>query len=156
IPPGLLRSGPVQGAAPAAGGLGGGALGAAPAGGGIEGAGAGGASSAKDFLAASGVTFGPNAFAMYSPVSSTLIVKNTQDQLDLVERIIEIGGTETIKQVEIQAKFVEISQTNTKELSFDWMLGQSNIPRNYNVFTGGGTNGNQRTFDASDWPFTTN
>jgi autotransporter-associated beta strand protein len=34
---------------------------------------------------------------------------------------------------------VEISQANTKELSFDWMLGQSNIPGNPNVVTGGGT-----------------
>ncbi len=151
VNPGVLRGAPVAGAAPAGGGLGG-----PPAGGGLEGAGAGGASSAKDFLAASGVTFGPNSFAMYSAQTSTLIVKNTQDQLDLVERIIEISGENVEKQVEIQAKFVEISQNNTKELSFDWMLGQSNVPGTYQVFTGGGTNGNQRTFSAQDWPFTTN
>ena len=153
VPPGLIRNAQGGGGAPAAGA---GVLGAAPAIGGGDAGGTGGQSSARDFLQASGVTFGPNAFAMYSPVSSTLIVKNTQDQLDLVERIIEIGVSDVVKQVEIQAKFVEISQTNTKELSFDWMLGQSNIPGNYNVFTGGGTSGNQRTFNAADYPFTTN
>ena len=154
VPPSLFHA-PVQ-AAPAGALGGGGGLGAAPGGAGLEGAGTGGTSGAKDFLAASGVTFPQGAFAMYSPASSTLIVKNTQDQLDLVERIIEIGGTDVVKQVEIQAKFVEISQTNTKELSFDWMLGQSNIPGNYNVFTGGGTNGNQRTSNTADFPFNQN
>jgi general secretion pathway protein D len=159
VPPSLLRAGPVV--APGAGALGGpapagGGLGA-PAGGGLEGAGAAGQSNAKDFLAASGVTFGVGAFAMYSPASSSLVVKNTQDQLDLVERIIEIQNSEgVVKQIEIQAKFVEISQTNTKELSFDWMLGQSNIPGNYNVFTSGGTSGNGVANSQSNFPFSFN
>ena len=156
IPPSLLRSTPGAGGAAAAAPAGGG-LGAPPAAGGLEGAGTGGASNAKDFLSGSGVTFGQGAFAMYSAASSTLIVKNTQDQLDLVERIIEIGGEGGgVKQIEIQAKFVEISQTNTKELSFDWMLGQSNIPRNFNVFTGGGTSGNGNAFNAQNFPFNQN
>jgi general secretion pathway protein D len=154
VPPSLLRSGAGGAAAGGGGALGGGGLGAPP--GGAPAEPTAGTSNAKDFLAAAGVTFGQGAFAMYSPVSSSLIVKNTQEQLDLVERIIEIGISEVAKQVEIQAKFVEISQTNTKELSFDWMLGQSNIPGNYNVFTGGGTSGNQRTFNAQDYPFNTN
>ena len=153
VPPSFLRQGPggagLGAAAPAPGGFG------APAD-----PGAGGlaqTSTAKDILAASGVTFGQGAFAMYSPASSTLVVKNTQDQLDLVERIIEIQGSEGIvKQVEIQAKFVEITQTNLKELSFDWMLGQSNIPRNFNVFTGGGTSGTSPQTAQADWPFTFN
>ena len=101
-----------------------------------------GNSSAKDFLAQRGVTFGANAFAMYSPASSTLIVKNTSDQLDVVERIVEIQDVNTaIKQIEIQAKFVEITQNNLKELSFDWLLGQANLPgsKNYPLFFGGGT-----------------
>ena len=155
VPPSLFHA-PVQGAAPA---LGAGApgLGAAPGAAPLEGAGTGGQTGAKDFLAASGVTFGQNAFAMYSPVSSTLVVKNTQDQLDLVERIIEIGGNDGgVKQIEIQAKFVEISQTNTKELSFDWMLGQSNIPGNYNVFTSGGTSGTGNALSQTNFPFTFN
>jgi hypothetical protein len=47
---------------------------------------------AKDFLAASGVSFGQGAFAMYSPASGTLVVKGTQDQLDLIDRIIAQSG----------------------------------------------------------------
>lgn len=111
-----------------------------------------GNSSAKDFLAQRGVTFGPNAFAMYSPASSTLVVKNTSDQLDVVERIVETQAYDTaVKQIEIQAKFVEITQNNLKELSFDWLLGQANLPgsKNYPLFFGGG-NG---TPNPSDFTF---
>jgi general secretion pathway protein D len=115
-----------------------------------------GSSNAKDFLAQRGVVFNTNAFAMYSPVSSTLVVKNTEDQLDLVERIVEIGQYETaIKQIEIQAKFVEITQNNLKELSFDWLLGPSNVPgvSTYNLFTAGGTSGTSPTLDPNDFTF---
>lgn len=156
VPPSLFASGPGPGAAAAA--AGGGGLGAPPAaGGGLEGAGTGGQSNAKDYFSAQGVVFGQGAIALYSKTTSTLIVKNTQDQLDLVERIIEIGQNEGgAKQIEIQAKFVEISQTNVKELSFDWMLGQSNIPRNFNVFTGGGTSGNGNAFNQQNFPFPAN
>ncbi len=155
VPPSLFQSAGGGAAAPAAGGAGG--LGAPPAAGGLEGAGTGGQSNAKDYFSAQGVTFGQGAVALYSKTTSTLIVKNTQDQLDLIEKIIEIGVNESgAKQIEIQAKFVEISQTNVKELSFDWMLGQSNIPRNYNVFTGGGTSGNGNPFNAQNFPFAQN
>ena len=152
IRPSVISSTPVApaGGAPA----GGGGLGAPPA---DAGAGTAGASSARDWLMASGVSFPQGSVAMYSKASSTLIVKNTQDNLDLVEKIIEINQTEGgAKQIEIQAKFVEISQTNVKELSFDWMLGQSNIPRNLNVFTGGGTTGNGNAFNAQNFPFAQN
>jgi hypothetical protein len=55
-------------------------------------AGTGGTSNARDFLASSGVTFGQGSLALYSAASNTLIVKGTQDQLDLVERIIAAAG----------------------------------------------------------------
>ena len=114
-------------------------------------------SSARDWLIANGVAFPPGSVAMYSKASSTLIVKNTQDNLELIEKIIEIGQTEGgAKQIEIQAKFVEISQTNTKELSFDWMLGQSNIPRNLKVFTGGGTAGTGNALNPQNFAFPQN
>ena len=71
-----------------------------------------------------------------------LIVRNTQDQLDLVDTIINSGpqGTGPI-QVEIESKFVEIQQNNLKELSFDVLLGQFNLPGTKNIFAGGGTSG---------------
>ncbi len=56
------------------------------------------------------------------------------------------------KQVEIEAKFVEITQNNLKELGFDWLLGQFNIGSN-RLFGGGGTSGTAPATTAADFPF---
>ncbi|HRQ89170.1 MAG TPA: LysM peptidoglycan-binding domain-containing protein [Bacteroidia bacterium] len=46
--------------------------------------------SAKEILeSAAGVTFGPGASAIYNPSTNQLIVRNTQDQMELVEAYIE-------------------------------------------------------------------
>lgn len=111
---------------------------------------------AKEFLAAAGVTFDAGAFAMYSPASSTLIVKNTEEQLDVVERLVEIFEDQgVVKQVEIQSKFVEITQNNLKELSFDWLLGQANVPgiSTQSLFLSGGTSGTSPALNPLDYPF---
>ena len=56
-------------------------------------------------------------------------------------------------QVEIQAKFVEITQQNLKELSFDWLLGQANVPGSKKVFFGGGTSGDGNQLSNTNFPF---
>jgi general secretion pathway protein D len=96
---------------------------------------------AKAFLESNGVTFPPGASATYLPSSSKLVVRNTQENIDLIETLVQ--QTETvIRQVEIESKFVEITNTNVKELSFDVNVGQSNFPGpNEKVFIGGGTAG---------------
>ncbi|HEY3901675.1 MAG TPA: Amuc_1098 family type IV pilus outer membrane protein [Chthoniobacter sp.] len=110
--------------------------------------------SAKNWLIANGVQFNGNASAIYIVKSSRLIVRNTQDQLDLVDQIITSGNTgEGPVQVEIEAKFIEIQQNNLKELSFDVLLGQAHIPGNNNVFFGGGTTGTSPALNSSDFPF---
>jgi general secretion pathway protein D len=109
---------------------------------------------AKNWLIANGVQFNGNASAIYIVKSSRLIVRNTQDQLDLVDQIISAGGsTEGPVQVEIEAKFIEIQQNNLKELSFDVLLGQAHIPGNGNVFFGGGTQGLSPALNSADFPF---
>src|SRR6266487_3132009 len=75
---------------------------------------------AKDFLEAQGVVFPPGASANFLPQSSRLIVRNTQDNLDLVDAIVEQLNLAIPKQVEIESKFIEITQNNLKELGFDW------------------------------------
>jgi len=110
--------------------------------------------SAKNWLIANGVSFNGNASAVYIVRSSRLIVRNTQDQLDLVDTIVNSGpgGTGPV-QVEIESKFVEIQQNNLKELSFDWLLGQFNAPATKNVFLGGGTFGTAPAGNTADFPF---
>ena len=109
---------------------------------------------AKEFLEGNGVTFPQGASANYLPSSSRLIIRNTQDNLDLIENLVEasnsgIGGP---TQVEIEAKFVEITQNNLKELSFDWLLGQFNVGGN-KVFGSGGTAGDGTQVTNSNYPF---
>jgi len=132
-------------AAPTARG-GGGNTGMIPAGGTI-----GPRIQAKDYFIANGVQFPPGAAANFIPTSSRLIVKNTQDNLDLIDVIVEaLNGTVPL-QVDIEAKFVEITQTNLKELSFDWTLGQFNIPGSSKVFGSGGSNASNT--NTSNFPF---
>ena len=95
---------------------------------------------ALDFLKDQGVPFPPGASANFLPQSSRLIVRNTEENLELVDALVEQANVSGPKQVEIEAKFVEISQTNLKELGFDWLLGQFNIG-NQKVFGSGGTTG---------------
>jgi general secretion pathway protein D len=110
--------------------------------------------SAKNWLISNGVTFNGPASAIYIVRSSRLIVRNTQDQLDLIDTIIQQGAAGSgPAQVEIEAKFVEIQQNNLKELSFDVLLGQAHLPGLGNVFAGGGTQGTSSALNSSDFPF---
>ena len=107
---------------------------------------------AKDFLLAQGVPFPPGASANFLPQSSRLIVRNTQDNLELVDALVEQANVSGPRQVEIEAKFVEITQNNLKELGFDWLLGQFNVG-NERVFGGGGTSGTSPAVNPADFPF---
>ena len=82
---------------------------------------------ALDFLKDQGVPFPPGASANFLPQSSRLIVRNTEENLELVDALVEQANVAGPKQVEIESKFVEITQNNLKELGFDWLLGPFNI-----------------------------
>lgn len=112
-----------------------------------------GRETAKDFLAAQGVPFPPGASANFLPQSSRLIVRNTQDNLDLVDALVEQASISGPKQVEIEAKFVEITQSNLKELGFDWLLGPFNFPGSDRVFSAGGTSGTGIPVNNGNFPF---
>jgi general secretion pathway protein D len=99
-------------------------------------------STAKDFLESQGVQFPPGASANFLASSSRLIVRNTQENLDLVDALVESSSGAAPSQVEIESKFVEITQNNLKELGFDWLLGQFGFGSS-GIFGSGGTSGNQ-------------
>lgn len=107
----------------------------------------------KDTLTQYGVTFPPGTSAIFLPASSRLIVKNTQENLELVNSVVDAMGINAPTQIEIESKFVEITQNNLKELSFDWLLGQANVPGSSRVFAAGGTSGQSTAVNASDYPF---
>ena len=106
---------------------------------------------AKDFLEAQGVPFPPGSSANFLPQSSRLIVRNTQDNLDLVDALVEQANVAGPKQVEIEAKFVEITQTNLKELGFDWLVGPFSFS-NERVVGTGGTSGSGAALSQTDFP----
>lgn len=108
---------------------------------------------AVEFLKSAGVTFPEGATAIYIPLNSRLLVRNTQENLDLIDKLVELAGNAGPTQVEIEAKFVEITQQNLKELSFDWLLGAANVPGSQKIFGAGGTAGNTPATNAADFPF---
>lgn len=109
-------------------------------------------SGAREFLEAQGVTFPDGASANYIASTSRLIVKNTQSNLDLVDTLVENSMTTPPSQVEIESKFLEVTQNNLQELGFDWLLGQFAMPFGTGVYGGGGTTPAGATIPASGWP----
>jgi general secretion pathway protein D len=114
-----------------------------------------GRADAKTMLESMGVQFPPGSSATFWPHSGALIVRNTQDNLDFVDALVDQANISQPKQVEIESKFVEINQNNLKELGFDWLLGPFSL--NGKVFGSGGTVGNgvplSNSVGASNYPF---
>ena len=109
-------------------------------------------SGAREFLEAQGVTFPQGASANFIASTSKLIVKNTQANLDLIDTLVETQLTAPPSQVEIESKFLEVTQTNLKELGFDWLLGQFQMPFGSGIYGGGGTEGFGRGIPANSFP----
>ena len=109
-------------------------------------------SRALEYLEAQGVTFPTGASANFIATSSRLIVKNTQTNLELVDALVETSLTAPPTQIEIEAKFLEVSQNNLNELGFDWLLGQFSLAGGSGIYSGGGTEGFGRTIKSAGYP----
>jgi general secretion pathway protein D len=108
---------------------------------------------AKEVLASLGVQFAEGTMASFDPSTGRLIVRNTFEQLDLVETVVDGMNTSgSVKQVYITTKFVEVSQRNTDELGFDWLMGAFNIGGG-GVYGAGGTSGNASALNSSNYTF---
>ena len=107
-----------------------------------------GRQTAREFLEAQGVTFPPGASATFVPGNSRLVVRNTAANIETIERLVSAAMAEEPTQVEIESKFVEISQNNLKELGFDWALGPFSIGGS-GVYGGGG----ETITGTGDYPF---
>ncbi len=108
---------------------------------------------AKDILVAAGVPFPEGASAVFNPVTSQLVVRNTAPNIDMVESYVESQQGRTPKQVYVTTKFVEVTQKNTDELGFDWLLGPFSLPGSNRVFGSGGATSGSSTSSASTYPF---
>lgn len=97
---------------------------------------------AKEFLMQQGVTFPPGSSANFIPRTSTLLVSNTANNLDLVQAFIDSSFESVAKQVEIHVTMMDIGTNELSELGFDWLINQFNVPGSARTFGGGGTLGN--------------
>src|SRR5579871_2724207 len=68
----------------------------------------------KNLFLDAGVQFPTNSSISYHEQSSTLIVRNTPENLETLERVLDVFNT-IPSQVEIEAKFVEINQNDLDE-----------------------------------------
>jgi len=103
-----------------------------------------------DALKANGVKFPGDASAQFFASNSTLLVRNTPSNLDLVEQIVNSTIGDAPKQVKISTKFVEITQENTDELGFDWIVTPFGLSANH-MFLGGGTVGSGQSRTNADF-----
>ena len=99
----------------------------------------------KEFLEQRGVQFPPGSSAGYNPSTNMLSVRNTEENLVLIDTLVDELSSATPKQVEIQVRMVEVNEVRFRELGFDWLLGQFNLPGTERAFASGGTIGNQQT-----------
>ena len=104
---------------------------------------------AQDYLASQGVDFPTGASANYLPSGSKLVVRNTRDNIDLIDSLVDAAMGVAPSQVSIETKFLEITQNNLQELGFDWLLGPFSIGGGVYGSGGGGANG----LNSANYPF---
>lgn len=75
----------------------------------------------KDVLEQSGVPFPTGSKVFLDKRIGTLIVRNTPQNLRLVEEILRMLDV-TPFQVEIEARFVELNESTAQELGLEWMI----------------------------------
>ncbi|MCP5534900.1 MAG: hypothetical protein H7A51_01565 [Akkermansiaceae bacterium] len=96
--------------------------------------------SITDFLKQSGVSFPDGASATYTPSNNTLIVRNTADNIDLVDQLVSLIADEEPVMVVIRTTIIRVSEEKLKELGFDWAITPLGLGGGLHL--GGGTTGN--------------
>jgi len=89
---------------------------------------------ARKFLEKKGVTFPEGASAIHSPATNQLTVHNTQANIDLVDAMVSNmrkGGDRTVL---IELTQVEINNVHAKDMTFDVLMGQFNLPGSSGTF----------------------
>lgn len=150
VPPDFIQNSATNAAAPAPGADPFAQAGAATPGGGLSIRRMG----AKEFLEGRGIQFPEGSSASFSSGTSTLVVRNTVPNVELVESLVEEAMKSAPKMVTVTVRVLEIAQKNLDELGFDWLLGAGGS--NPKVDFGGGSFGNAtRTSSLTQFPFST-
>lgn len=105
--------------------------------------------SAQDWLTRNGIPFPEGTGADYIPADNVLVVRNTEENLALVDTVIESATDKTQRQVLVTVTMLKAEQRNLEELGYDWLMGQTNLGDS-GIFASGGTVGN--TTNGSNLP----
>jgi general secretion pathway protein D len=94
---------------------------------------------AKEALEGQGIQFPEGASASLNPATNTLMVRNTQANIDIISQLVEaVSKTESV-QVMVTVTMLKIEETRLDELGFDWLLEGTNNGGKFHVT--GGTQG---------------
>ena len=108
---------------------------------------------AKEFLEARGVTFPEGTSATFNSATSTLTVRNSLANMEMIEMFVEQATKNAPKMAVVTVRMLEVNQTNLEELGYDWLLAGVGTNGN-NLFFGGGSAGNGNAYSAANYPFT--
>ncbi|MCA1809209.1 MAG: hypothetical protein LC725_07155 [Lentisphaerae bacterium] len=75
----------------------------------------------RQFFVDAGVPFPEGTSIVYRPSMNLIIVSNNAENLEKFERILNMLNVVPV-QVEIEARFVEVQQTDVEELGMEWLL----------------------------------
>lgn len=75
----------------------------------------------RDQLQQKGVDFPSGSSAAYLPKTAKMVVKNTFEQLNLIDQLLKEVSDEAT-QIEIETKYVEFTEDDLKDFSFNWRM----------------------------------
>ena len=108
--------------------------------------------SAKEWLIQNGVPFPEGTSADYSAGANQLIVRNTEENLDMVQTAVESTTDKTQRQVQVTVVLLKAEEQRLQEIGYDWLLGAANVGGG--VYAAGGTVGNAASAgNLADYPF---
>jgi general secretion pathway protein D len=109
---------------------------------------------AQEFLEQRGVQFGTGASATYIVGTNALIVRNTPQQMETIDYIVQAAKDISPKMVQIHVKMISVESVALQQAGLDFLLGQSNLGSSPRVFFGGGTDGNASlATESANFPF---
>ena len=113
---------------------------------------------ARSYLEGSGVVFPDGSSAVHSIATNRLIVRNTQNNIDLVDAIVTALNKKAPQNVRIALTQIELNLENSDERTIDMLLGDFNLPGSRSTFASGGQSPTafgtgQRGENAANWPF---
>ena len=92
----------------------------------------------KKRLIEMGVRFdAKGSYAVYNRRMGRLTVRSTPEDLDTVADLIFEDRAKQKCMVKVTTKFVEVTQTNDEELSFDWIVNPFSVSNNGSAYLGG-------------------